>query len=394
MAPRLVLALAITAVSVSAQGSFPPAAGTPGVDGEVRTVEGHLLHGGSGTPKPVAGQYVVLHRISADSAGPLDSMRTAADGSYRFRYRLEGTNSMYIISSRYAGVAYFTAPLRERDVRAPDGDVLVYDTTSRRFPLTLKGRHFVVSPPDESGFRRVVDVFELSNDSARTLVAAGGSDATWSVRIPDGVRDPQPGGGDLPPDAFRFVGNVASIDVPFPPGPRQLVLTYAVPVGQALTVPVDAATATLEVLVEGAGVEASGASLASADPVSLQGRTFQRYLGGPVPAGASFTLQVGDDGTGGVGDKVVLLILAAAALGAGIFFGRRVASGGEPTAAAPATAVGEAEAIARAIVALDVTYRHPSRQDDLSQAAYHQRRTALRDRLVASLAVESEDDAQ
>jgi hypothetical protein len=40
---------------------------------------------------------------------------------------------MYIVSARYSGVAYFTAPLRERAVTSPDADVAVYDTTSWNF---------------------------------------------------------------------------------------------------------------------------------------------------------------------------------------------------------------------------------------------------------------------
>lgn len=384
--------LLMLAAAAGAQATLPPATGTPGVPGEMRSVEGRLLLGGSGDPRPLAGHYVVLHRIAADSAGPIDSMRTPADGRYRFRYRLASTNAMYIVSSRYASVAYFTVPLRQANVTGPDGDLVVYDTTSRAFPLTVRGRHFVVSPPDATGMRRVVDVFEVANDSTRTIVVGSGSNATWQVRIPDGVQDPRSSGGDLPPDAFQFIGNVASVDVPFPPGPRQVVLTYSVPRGADVSVPIESPTQTLEVLVEGGGVAVGGASLAAEPSVTMEGRTFQRYVASVVPGGTAFMLRFGGGGVGGFGGnagRITLLLLAAAALGAGIVFGRRNLSEASP--AAPVVIVNDAEAIARAIAALDATYEAPSRQDEASQAAYRERRNAMKAQLVDALAVEPED---
>ena len=108
------LSLAVGSSVLSAQG-LPPATGTPGVAGEMRTVAGRVLSGSRDSLSPVANQMVVLHRISADSSGPIDSARTSATGGYRFRYRLDGPRSMYIVSSRYAGIAYFTTPLRDGD---------------------------------------------------------------------------------------------------------------------------------------------------------------------------------------------------------------------------------------------------------------------------------------
>ena len=153
------------------------------------------MRGSADSPQPVSGQMVVLHRISADSSGPVDSVRTADNGAYRFRYRLDGPRSMYIISARYSGVAYFTTPLREAAVTSPDADVSVYDTTSAAFPLSVRARHVVIAPPEASGVRRVVDVFEVANDSSRTLVA-GAVSPTWSVKLPEGAREP--GSGDEP----------------------------------------------------------------------------------------------------------------------------------------------------------------------------------------------------
>ncbi|HEX6315372.1 MAG TPA: hypothetical protein VFZ73_10960 [Gemmatimonadaceae bacterium] len=382
--PRTLQLLALTLICassvVSGQGTMPPATGTPGVAGEVRTVSGRVLSGSSDSLRPVPGQYVVLHRISADSSGPVDSMRTTASGTYRFRYRLAGPRSMYIVSARYAGVAYFTTPLREANVGSPDADISVYDTTSAAFPLTVRARHVVVSP-GESGTRRVVDVFEVANDSNLTLVA-GAAGATWRVALPPGASDPGSSGGDLPPDAFRFAEGVAELLVPFPPGSRQVVLTYAIPARTA-TIPIADPTANLEVLLEGAEGRVSGAGLTAEEPVSLEGRTFKRYTAAPAAAGAAVVVAGGSSGSA---TRVALLAVAAVAVALGIVVGRR--GGTSPAVAAVTPATTGPDAIARAITALDNVYADASRREGAAGAHYRDRRQALMRRLVEAQAVE------
>jgi hypothetical protein len=380
------LLLATSTRHLTAQGTLPPATGTPGVAGELRTVDGRLLRGGSGAPQPVGGEYVVLHRISADAAGPIDSVRTSAAGAYRFRYRLESTNAMYIVSARHDGVAYFSVPLREAAVSGAEADLVVYDTTSRRFPLAIRSRHFVVSPADESGLRRVVDVFEVANDSTRTLVVGGGGGGTWEVRLPPAAQSPETSGGDVPAEALRFSDGVARLEAPFPPGARQLVLSYGIPADGSVEVPLDAGTARIEVLVEGGGVTLGGATMAAEPPVTMEGRTFQRFVGGPIGADASFTLRWGG-GLSGSSGRLALLAIAAVAVTLGVLFGRRM-----PGRVAPAGPSDTgAEALARAIASLDRVYASPERQDAGSRAAWEARRAELKSQLVSALAVEDRD---
>jgi hypothetical protein len=364
---------------VFAQGPLPPATGTPGVPGEMRSVSGRVLSGSSDTLRPVVGQVVVLHRISADSSGPVDSIRTSATGAYRLRYRFEGPRSMYIASARYSGVAYFTAPLRDATVASPEGDISVYDTTSKSFPLTVRARHVVVAPADAGGLRRVVDVLEVANDSSWTLVAGAGG-RTWRLTLPADAREPGSSGGDLPPEAFRFDGGNADLLVPFPPGTRQLVLTYAIPARSA-SIPITEAVPTLEVLVEGAG-RATGAGLTAEDPVSMEGRTFQRFTATSVPGGSAVVVE-GSGGSGGIGraGRLALLAIAAIALALGIVFGRRSTA----TATVPrAEPLSTKDALAREIAALDHVYAAADRRSGPGGDHYRNRRAALMNQLIAA----------
>ncbi len=381
----LLVAALLIPLAASAQGPLPPATGTPGVAGEIRTVSGRVMRGSADSPQPVTSQMVVLHRISTDSSGPVDSVRTTANGAYRFRYKLEGPRSMYIVSTRYSGVAYFTAPLRDRAVTSPDGDVTVYDTSSAGFPLTVRARHIVIAPADPGGVRRVVDVYEVANDSNRTLVA-GATGSTWRVKLPDGAREPSSTGGDLPAEAFRFTEGQADLLVPFPPGERQVVLTYGIPAGSPVTLPVAAATSTLEVLVEGTGATVRGAGLSAEDTVSLEGRTFQRFTASPVAAGASFVV-AGSSGWSGRAGRLALVAVAAIAVALGIVIGRRGAGG--PAAAGPPPPA--SEALAREIAALDHVYAEPARQAGAGGEHYRSRRAALIGQLVEAQAVEDRE---
>ena len=276
---------------------------------------------------------------------------------------------MYIVSSRYAGIAYFSTPLREATVISPEADITVYDTTSAPFPLVVRGRHMVVAPP-QGGVRRVVDVFEVANDSSRTRIA-GSDGMTWRVALPREARDHGSSGGDLPAEAFRFTGGNAELLVAFPPGSRQVVLTYALPERGSIAVPVDAMN-SLEVLVEGAGARVTGAGLTTEDPVTMEGRTFQRYTASPVRAG-SFTIGGGGGGNAG---RSALLAIAALSVALGFIVARRA------PARVPAGGPRGADALAREIAALDHVYSGAGKQDGAGGEYYRARRAQLLERLV------------
>jgi len=131
----------------------------------------------------VSQAWVTLHRVAADSSGPVDSVRTDANGRYSIRYKPVGGDAVYFASSLYSGVAYFTAPLPPRDATGDDGEITVFDTTSAPVPIQTRGRHLVVSASSVDGRRTLVEVFELSNDSTVTAVSGARGRATWSAAL-------------------------------------------------------------------------------------------------------------------------------------------------------------------------------------------------------------------
>ena len=269
------------------------------------------MHASAHGPAPVAGYWVTLHRVGPDSAAPMDSMRTRPDGRFTFTYRPWGSpEAVYFVSAMYDGIAYFSPPVREPQPVGDDAEITVFDTTSDPIPLHVRGRHLIIAEPDARGLRRVIEVFELSNDSSLTRIAAATGTAagtaagmdehpTWRSPIPQSAQDFEGGQGDVPADAIAVragePGNVrrAEVFAPFAPGLKQLSYSYALPAAAfPLTVPIADATAVFEVLVEEPAARVVAAKLREVDPVSVSGHTFRRFLAQDLAAGGELIVAI------------------------------------------------------------------------------------------------------
>jgi hypothetical protein len=246
---------------------------------------------------PVPGIMVTLHRVGSDTAGPVDSMPTSAAGRYHFDYHRTGAaDAVYFAAASYGGVAYFSAPFKmgaapTRD----DAEIDVFDTTSGPVPISVRGRHLVVSAVSAGGDRQVTEVFELSNDSTVTRVAVGDapSDACWSVMLPAGAKDPAVTEGDIPPGAVEFAEGRALVFAPLAPGVKQLVVSYTLPEKAfPLSLALVHGAGVFEVLLEEPTATVTGARLKAMGPVSLAGRQFHRFLATDAPANAVARVEV------------------------------------------------------------------------------------------------------
>lgn len=363
----------LSAFAAVAQDTPPPPGAT-----ETRTIAGRVLRGTETGGVPMPGLYVVLHRVSSSGAGPVDSMRTSRDGSYRFRYEAQvGTDAMYIVSARHAGVAYFTAPIRGREVLGADAEITVFDSSSAGPPLAVRGRHVVISPPAE-GRRQLVDVFEIANETQLTRVPGESPHGTWNVRLPAGVENAAVGQGEIPPDAVQFAGERAVLFAPVSPGVKQVIFTYELPATESdVVLQLDQPVSLLELLVEGGGATVTEGALVRAEPVSVSGREFERFIGREMSAGS--VVRVALAGPAGMGRLRTLLLATAGAvaLALGMLAGR---GAGQPALVAR----DDPDALAQAIAALDAVRE---RQTDPRARAWHdQRREALKARLVTALA--------
>lgn len=250
-------------------------------------VSGRIVRPGSRSMEPVSGSWVVLHRVGPDSAGPLDSLRSDALGRYRFRYVRSGSeDAVYFVSAMYGGIAYFTPPLTEPRIGGVAGEIAVFDTTSHRVPITIRGHHLVISAADARGLRSVVEVYELSNDSSVTRVAASDNPqgATWRTALLPAASNFQVTQGDVAPDAVTFSNGLVAVYAPLAPGVKQISFSYSVPASAfPLRLPLEGRNDVYEVLVEDETGSVTGPNIKEEDPVTVEGRNFRRFLGSNLP---------------------------------------------------------------------------------------------------------------
>ncbi|HJQ10947.1 MAG TPA: hypothetical protein VJ840_07930 [Gemmatimonadaceae bacterium] len=236
---------------------------------------------------PVSGAWVVLHRVGPDRAGPLDSVRSDASGRYSFTYDRTGSaDAVYFVSAFHDGIAYFTPPLAEGKVSGDDGEIAVFDTTSKHVPLSLRGHHVVVSAADANARRSVVEVYDLSNDSSVTRVAAGDdpAGATWLTHIASGATDFRVGQGDISGQAVTLSDGVVRVFAPIAPGIKQLSFSYSLPAKAfPLKLPLEKETGVYEILIEDKSGNVTGPHLKEVEPVVVDERNYRRFLANDMP---------------------------------------------------------------------------------------------------------------
>lgn len=254
---------------------------------DVQLVSGRVVRPGARSMEPVSGVWVVLHRVGPDRAGPLDSLRSDATGRYRFEYVRSGSeDAVYFVSAMHGGVAYFTPPLTERRIGGAAGEIAVFDTTSSRVPISIRGHHVVISAVDTRASRAIVEVFELSNDSSVTRIAANDrpDGATWTTRLLPEASNFRVTQGDIPLDAVEFANGVASVFAPLAPGVKQVSFSYSVPASAfPLRLPAAGRTDVYEVLIEDETGSVTGPNIREMDPVTVEARSFRRFLAADVP---------------------------------------------------------------------------------------------------------------
>jgi hypothetical protein len=359
--------------------------------GAARRVDGQVARGTPEKLVPLANQWVILHRVGSDRAGPLDSTRTAANGNFSIRYRTSGdTSAVYFVSTTYGGVAYFTSPLRAPVVRGDDALLTVFDTTSRSVAIKVGGRHVIIGLPGANGLRPVGEVYDLQNEKAMTFIARDSVSPVWSAHVPAAAVGFQLNtSAELASGAITRRGTTVGLYVPLSPGLRQVAFTYDLPASSfPLSIPVEGPTGVFEILVQEPTARVSGPSLREMAPVSTEGRVFRRFLAQDLSASAVMRIDmprvIGAERERvylGVGIALVAAMAVSLMFAARRSVPRRVVARAQPVEL-------PSRALARAIAALDAEFERDAPRDDAARDAYNAKRASLKSELAAALAAE------
>ena len=255
----------------------------------------------------------MLHRVSRDVSGKLDS--TLADGSGVFRFQFPRDTSMvYLLSANWSGIEYFGEPLPGAGLDGTTSlTLLVADTSSASIAET-GGRFVVLGSPGATRDRRAVDLFVIRNRGDRTIVGTDATSPTWRAPLPRGVTDVRLGsaGSEVSADAVRFEPDGVVVIAPIAPGEKQLLIEYTIPASTQLLEFPAVTPDTIQVVAEEAGVTVEGLERAS-DQV-LDGRSFARWTGRDV-ASVTVTFPVPASRDGALVPLVIAALVIAAAAG-------------------------------------------------------------------------------
>jgi len=251
-------------------------------------VSGRVLLGRSRDSVPLAKATVVLHHVTRQDAGPVDSVPSDARGRYRFALRHPDSSGAYVVSVWYDSLAYVSAPVMAggRPLVHVD-DIVAFATTVDSPPIRLARRLATVARPGDAGTREVLEILELENRGGTTRVTRDTLRPTWAGRVPDRTGQFRGGEGDISPEAIRFRHDSVVVFAPIAPGqPKQLSYAYSVAAGtRTFVLPIDQPTAEVNLLVEDTTATVRAPHLESRGTQAIEQRHFAAYSAGPLAPG-------------------------------------------------------------------------------------------------------------
>jgi hypothetical protein len=258
------------------------------------SVSGRVLRGGRDTV-PLVNAWVVLHRVTREQGGPIDSVRSDARGRYRMLLRNPDSSGAYVVSAWYDSLAYFSLPLNV--VGRPAAhveDIIAFSTTTKGPPIRLARRLATVAAAREDGTREILEILELENTGTTTRVSKDTLEPTWAGRVPARGGQFQGGQGDISPEAMQFRNDSVIVLGPIPPGPvKQLSYGYSLAAGtRTLEIPIDQPTVEVNLLVEDTAAAVTAPKLDTLGVQEIEQRHFAAYRAGPLARGDRVVIQL------------------------------------------------------------------------------------------------------
>lgn len=289
---------------------------------------------------PLRGKWVVLHRVTRQSAGPIDSVRTDAAGRYRTQLprprAAADSGAVYVVSTQHDSLAYFSLPLNVQGRTAVHvEDLVVYRATKGTPPIEVARRLVTIGLPAADGTREVLEILELQNAGLSTRITDDTLVPTWSGAIPPSAIQFQAGQGDISPEAMKRVDDRVFVLGAIPPGQvKQLSYGYMLPAGVGrLPIPIDQATKDVNLLIEDTVAAVDAPGLQSLGVQQVEQRRFAAYRAGPLAPGDRVTIGL----PRGAFRPQMLVPYVVGLLGAGMLAALVWALRRKPLASGPAT---------------------------------------------------------
>ncbi len=259
--------------------SFLSAPGLPAQEEVVPILRGQVKVGSG----PLPGAMVVLHQVSDELSGEIDSIRAGSDGTFQLtlpRMPDHGVSSeIFFASVRHQSLLYFGSAIATPVQLDSLYLIQAYDTLTvpaGGVSLPIAARNLFLTK-DEEGWE-VADFFQIRHDGEGTLFSPS-EGIIWEYPLPEGIREFEVGQGDLSPEAVQYESGNLTVYSPIPPGERFFLVRYRIPM-EDFSLPMPGTTEHMEVLVRDPGPTAEFLPLTPSTPVELEpGNRFNRFEG-------------------------------------------------------------------------------------------------------------------
>ena len=368
MTAALIASSAAAGQETPGSRSAATAAQEPGSD----VLSGQVLVG----DLPADSGTVVLHRVSAQFAGAIDSVSVGEGGTFEIRLPEvsgDGTDDVFFATIRYQDVLYIGEAITAQPETAGTYVIQAYpaipagpDARAR-----VRIRNLFVEPLDPGPGWAIADFFELGNDLPATLVASEHG-PTWSHALPPEAADFRVGQSDLSAGMASLSDGQVHVSASMLPGESVYLFRYTIS-SDRFSVPMEGPTGSMELLIREPAGEIAVAGLANVPEVEMEGVRYRRFAGRDM---APAVVTVARGGSGGplssVPVSAILLTLALAGAGA------LVAARSQATRRRSSTGPTRQEVLV-AIARLD----EEQGADRLPEEDYEQRRARLIEELEA-----------
>ena len=388
--PLCALLLAVAVLLLT--GGDAPAASTG-------TITGTLVDGTNGD-RPLGGTTVNLFVMKGDAEQPKRTVKTDANGVFRFDGLAADAQHTYIVFAHKGGVEYITGRVKlDKQPAQQIGKLKVYDTTPDDSGIRARSASLVVLDVDKVTQNIfVLETYMFENRTGRTFLPTTegpkGPMGLLRFSLPGDVANLKPM-GELAGREIITNNKGFATDLPLRPGETEVSFTYQIPYRElagtySYEKTIAYPTEQFRLLLAQGGPELNSPQLRAGKPAPLWGDTYSVFNADNVTARTKLELNFSalpvnvyplraDNRLLPVGTAGVFALLLAIALGLWRRNTRRIAGAGQ------AGANDEQEALVQAIAGLDEQYEAGA----LDERSYRRERESRKQRLIALTAATS-----
>lgn len=306
---------------------------------------------------------LTLHTYLNDVEQATASGKTDAQGNFSFKGLNTDPSYSYQISiDDYQGAQYNGSSVSfAKDETQKSTDMTVYDSTTSDEAVSVELSHIIVTP--QQGSLLVMEFYNFKNSGDKSYVGVKpvgpeGQKETLRFSLPSGAAELQYGMGLM--ECCVFANQEGFVDtMAVEPGTREISFAYRVNYSGGaynLVKPVDYPMDTVNVLVEGEGVQISSDNLTSMGQIDIEGTPFYYLVGEKFARNAKVNASLAGLPEGSIQEKLlwagVALAVVAVLLAAGYPIMRR-RSQPRPAAVRAPRAAGNRDDLVDEIARLD-----------------------------------------